>query len=50
MEKNPGMCSSKTLISLRLKKERDILDDVVVSKLPAKVFFKVNSSFKAHQS
>jgi len=30
MEKNPGMFSSKTLISFRLKK--DILDDMGVSK------------------
>jgi len=36
MEKNPGMFSSKTLISFRLKKEMDILDE---SKLSAKVFF-----------
>jgi len=43
MEKNPGMFSSKTLISFRLKKEWvDILDDMGVSKLSAKV----NYSFK----
>jgi len=36
------MFSSKTLISFRLKKEKDmdILDDMGVSKLSAKVFFK----------
>jgi len=42
-EKNPGMFSSKTLISFRLKKERHgHLDDMGVSKLSAKVFSKVN--------
>jgi len=39
-EKNPGMFSSKTLISFRLRKDMDILDDMGVSKLSAKVFFK----------
>jgi len=41
------MFSSKTLISFRLKKDMDILDDMGVSKLSAKVFFflKVNYSF-----
>jgi len=39
MEKNPGMFSSKTLISFRLKNDMDILDDMGVSKLLAKVFF-----------
>jgi len=39
MEKNPGMFSSKTLISFRLKKDMDILDDMGVSKLSAKVVF-----------
>jgi len=39
MEKNAGMFSSKTLISFRL-------DDMGVSKLSAKVFSKVNYSFK----
>jgi len=37
------MFSSKTLISFRLKKDIDILDDMGVSKLSAKVFLKVNS-------
>jgi len=37
MEKNPGMFSSKTLISFRLKKDMDILDDMGVSKLSATV-------------
>jgi len=46
MEKNPGMFSSKTLISFQLKKDMDILDDMGVSKLSAKVFFfKVNYFF-----
>jgi len=37
------MFSSKNVISFRLKKERrDILDDMRVSKLSAKVFFKEN--------
>jgi len=41
------MFSSKTLISFRLKKKDiDILDDMGVSKLSAKVFSKVNYSFK----
>jgi len=40
MEKNPGMFSSKTLISFRLKKYMDILDDMGVSKLSASFFFK----------
>jgi len=40
------MFSSKTLISFRLKKDMDILDDMGVSKLSAKVFSKVNYSFK----
>jgi len=39
MEKNPGMFSSKTLISFRMKKDMDILDDMGVSKLSAKLFF-----------
>jgi len=34
------MFSSKTLISFRLKKDMDILDDMGVSKLSAKVFLK----------
>ncbi len=33
MEKNPGMFSSKYLISLRPKKDMNILDDMGVSKL-----------------
>jgi len=33
------MFSSKILISFRLKKDMDILDDMGVSKLPAKTFF-----------
>jgi len=41
MDKNPGMFSSKTLISL------DILDDMGVSKLSANIFLKVNYSLKA---
>jgi len=41
------MFSSKTLISFRLKKDMDILDDMGVSKLSAKVFLKVNYSFNA---
>jgi len=41
------MFISKTLISFRLKKkDMDILDDMGVSKLSAKVFLKVNYSFK----
>jgi len=40
------MFSSKTLISLQVKKDMDILDDMWVSKLSAKLFFKVNYSFK----
>jgi len=36
MEKNPGMFSSKTFISFRLKNDMDILDDMGVSKLSAK--------------
>jgi len=40
MEKNPGKFTSKTLISFRLKKnDMDILDEIGVSKLLAKVFF-----------
>jgi len=45
MEKNAGMFSSKTLISFRLN--MDILDDMGVSKLSAKVFSKVYYPFKA---
>ncbi len=33
MEKNPGMFSSKNVISLPLKKEISILDDMGVSQL-----------------
>jgi len=41
------MFSTKTLIFFRVKKDIDILDDMgVKSKLSAKVFFKVNYSFK----
>jgi len=36
------MFSSKTLIYFRLKKDMDILDDMGVSKLSAKVFFILN--------
>jgi len=48
MEKNPGMFSS--FLFDRRKKDKDILDDMRVSKLSAKVFFffKVNYSFKLH--
>jgi len=46
MVKNPGMFSPKTSISKRRKKDMDILDDIGVSKLSAKVFLKVNYSFK----
>jgi len=44
MEKNPGMFSSKNLISFRLKKERktNILDDMGVSKLSGNFHFDVN--------
>ncbi len=36
---NPGMFSSKTLISFQLKKERmNILDDMGVSKLPGNFY------------
>jgi len=44
MEKNAGMFSSKTLISFRLKKDMDILDEMGLSKLVSFfVFvFKVN--------
>jgi len=41
---NPGMFSSKTFDER--KKDMDILDDMGVSKLSAKVFFKVNYFFK----
>jgi len=37
--KNAGMFSSKTSISFQLKKDMDILDDMGVSQLSAKVFF-----------
>jgi len=37
MEKNPGMFSS--FLFDRRKKDMDILDDMRVSKLSAKVFF-----------
>jgi len=39
MQKNPGMFSSKTLISFRLNYDMDILDDMGVSKLSANIFF-----------
>jgi len=39
MEKNPGLFSSKTLISFRLKKEKHGHLDMGVSKFSAKVFF-----------
>jgi len=40
------MFSSKALISFRLNKDMDILDDMGVSKLSAKVYLKVNYSFE----
>ncbi len=49
MEKNPEMFSSKNIISLRLKKDMNILDDMGVSKLfgntTKNIFFCVQWSF-----